>query len=143
MPINSSATTRLPSTRSTFQLDARHWYARRHHSRTCSSYHALGRGSLALKSPVLSTVIPDGLVSSRRRWAMTLMTSRLYNEPAGSISTVRHFTFYGTSLLHHDLIEYACYSSIGPRSPRHLGIGFHFLCVEPGHRQNGAHGRRP
>ena len=60
---------------------------------------------------------------------MTLMTSRLYNEPAGSISTVRHFTFYGTSLLHHDLIEYACYSSIGPRSPRPISASDFIFCV--------------
>ena len=66
---------------------------------------------------------PDGLVSSRRRWAMALI--------------------YGTSLLHHDLIESACYSSIAPRSPRHLGIGFQFVCVGLGYRQNGAHARRP
>ena len=54
---------RPPSTRSTFQLDARRWYASRHHSRTCSSYHALGRGSLALKSPVFVDCDLAGLVS--------------------------------------------------------------------------------
>jgi hypothetical protein len=54
-----------------------------------------------------------------------------------SLYVLRNFAF--TSRFN----RVACYSSIAPRSPRHLGIGFQFVCVGLGHRQNGAHARRP